>query len=221
MEEFFMAASHKDLVKNVVSASGFAVFKEALEFLLFEQYVRDGTTGALYQVTKGSGMGTSFSSDLCDLALYQLAEQYIVNADTFASLKIKMWLRYRDDIFVVGNRDGCIELFNRFRNRIKDVWKVKVEVVTQTSLDFLDLQIFVAKNHIGQQVLMHKPYSRPTKVFCPLCTDSAHMRSVHAWPVSEVRRLAMNSSSPAIFSGCFDQVRRQFNLPENGRRHDC
>ena len=119
--------------------------------------------------------------------------------DFLNTLGVKTWLRYRDDILVVGNIDGAKELLRRFKLLIKGVWKAKVEDVSSWQVEFLDLTIFKFKNRTGRHSLAWRPYTKPTKVFSPLLHDSAHMHFVHSWPIAECRRLARNSNSNSIF----------------------
>ena len=73
-------------------------------------------------VVRGSGVGTSISSDVCDLALFELAEKHLLFPDNLARLGVKTWLRYRDDILVVGRIEGVKELIRHSRVLIQGVF---------------------------------------------------------------------------------------------------
>ena len=74
IQDFFMAADHKDLIADVTSHPQAADLRQALQFLLWEQYAYSPLLGSYFQVLKGSGMGTQLSSDVCDLAFFQRVE---------------------------------------------------------------------------------------------------------------------------------------------------
>ena len=76
---------------------------DAFEFILLHQLVHDKRSGATYAVQAGSGMGTLISCDACDVCLYHRAEKHwAANQDIQAKYHIKLYLRYRDDIFILA-----------------------------------------------------------------------------------------------------------------------
>ena len=72
VENFFMDAEHADLVSLICSHASLAPLKEALNFMLLHQYVE--FDNQIFQVVKGSGMGSQASSDICDLAFHMQVE---------------------------------------------------------------------------------------------------------------------------------------------------
>jgi hypothetical protein len=123
IKDFFMEASHETLVTQACSHPGASHLRNAIQFLLSEQYVHVGMTNRLYKVIKGSGMGTQISSDLCDLAFFQLVESETCSKENLRKYGIKTWLRYRDDVFLVA---FDVHLLQRFfcvlRAALNGVW---------------------------------------------------------------------------------------------------
>ena len=65
------------------------------------------------------------------------------------------------------------------------------------SLNFLDLTLIINN---GAKKLAYCPHIKPSALSVPLTQISAQANSVHiAWPKTELRRLARNSSHPTYF----------------------
>eukprot|EP00435_Cladocopium_sp_Y103_P039928 s1061_g10.t1 len=98
--EFFPASERKNIV-------------DAIEFLLEHQFlVADALPHTLWQVKAGTGMGLIHSSQLCDLAYYKHAEFQLVDTSALAFFGVALYLRFRDDIFVIYNaRENKIARF--------------------------------------------------------------------------------------------------------------
>ena len=197
IEGFFMAAEHCVHVNSVACTPGVDFCKNSVEFLLGHQFAFDPLSKALYQVIKGSGMGSQLSSDLCDFTFWEVLESRIINPDFLKRFGIKEWLRYRDDVLCVATSAALLkEFLSEIRRRVSGIWKIEVEQLSRTSVSFLDLEIFVTSSG----TLGWRSYSKPSKVFVPLHSESAHHPRVHFWPVAEIGRIASNSSSLKEFS---------------------
>ena len=82
------------------------------------------------------------------------------------------------------------------RKKLRGIWKVVVEDLSSSSVDFLDLCIFKVP---GSSRLHYKPYHKPTRVRIALNPESSHPSFCHLWMMGEVVRLARNSSSAASY----------------------
>ena len=144
-------------------------------------------------------MGTEISSDFCDIVLYRVAEKQLLTPENLRAFQIRIFLRFRDDIFIVaGCRNLFRQFFDQFRRCIAGIWLCKVEELSRESVTMLDVEVFISRSNLGCK-LDWRPYSKPSKQFIPLALSSAHVPFVHSWPVSQVLRLYRNSSSYSIF----------------------
>lgn len=72
--------------------------------------------GRTWRVTRGTGMGLPHSGAVSDSALFQLAEAgWAANSRVMTRHKVVAWLRFRDDIWAVGNDR---ELFRAYESRL-------------------------------------------------------------------------------------------------------
>ena len=94
---------------------------EFLEFLLCHQYVIcRALPGRLWQVEEGSGMGLAHSGDLCDAALDSLAETWSTDPVVLREHGIRLYVRFRDDIFFIGSdRRLSVSYVQELRRRAK------------------------------------------------------------------------------------------------------
>jgi hypothetical protein len=185
--DFFMAAAHDKLLGVVRNNASTARLYRAVQFVLANQYVKNPVDGTILRVIKGSGMGSQISSDLSDLAFHDLVEVNVL--PRMGTFGIKSWCRYRDDIIMICKSSqvahGFLELVKRHAH---GVWTIKVEGASRQKLPFLDV---LFKLHDG--LLLWEPWSKPSRVFLPLHSESAHHPWCHNWPLAECRRLAVNS----------------------------
>ena len=208
--DFFMSPSHSDLVNNACSHPDARHLRDSIEFLLQEQYIHVATSNTLYRVIKGSGMGTQISSDLCDLAFFQLVESHTCTIDNLRQFGIKTWLRYRDDIFLVASDMHLLQqFFCMLRAALSGIWCIEAELVSKHSVPFLDIEIFKSRGHLSW-----RPYSKPSKIPIPLSQESGHPSFVHLWPIAQPSRLARNSSHVSDFVKSIDKF--ALNLFHNG-----
>ena len=144
-------------------------------------------------------MGTEISGDLCDLVFVNLVEHDLLTPDSLNYYCISTWLRYRDDIFFIArDRPRMRDFVRKLRTLLNDVWKIKVEDVSGSSVSMLDVEVF--KQVWNDEVsLGWKPFTKPTKMFLPLSCDSAHAPGVRNWPVAQIERLFSNSCAVSVF----------------------
>ena len=104
IDNFYMEGKHETLVKNGFRFTDFdcAEFRDGLDFLLSNQLVFSQDLQCMYQVERGSGMGSCHSGDISDMVLYALGERpWALDPNVMSRHAVKGWLRYRDDIFLV------------------------------------------------------------------------------------------------------------------------
>ena len=196
VEDFFMAEklTHDTLIN--AACEKFPFLREPLSHLLFHQYV--SWKSFKWQVTIGSGMGTQFSSDLCDLTYAAIVESRLLLPSFKTECGIKCYIRYRGDIFIIGSSlQGLQMFFAKTRLLAQSVWNVIADTVSRNECPFLDIKFIKVP---GSTRLGFEPYRKPTKIFIPLSPDSAHPPAVHTWPLADIQRIAANSQTKATFN---------------------
>ena len=198
VENFFMAPEHPDLIYPVSSHCRTKALTESLDTVLSNQFVFLQETNTLYKVLKGSGMGGQVSSDLCDFAFHRHVESTHLSEASMQEHKIKIWLRYRDDIFLIGSFPRLAQkLISEIRLASNNVWSIVVEQFSRGALPFLDVECFFS----GSRILF-RSYCKPSKISIPLNPFSSQPAHVHWWPVGVLSRLARNSSREHEFQEC-------------------
>lgn len=198
LEDFFMAVSHNTLC-DFAYPLGPQCYKDALRFILSSQFVKSSDPDGLFQVVKGSGMGTEISGDLCDLVLFNLAEAELLKPESLNHFHITTWLRYRDDIFFIARDRPLMHAFvQKFRTLLRGVWRFKCEDVSTSAVNMLDLTVFKIA-HGGGVSIGWKPFIKDSKRFVPLSCSSAHAPGVFNWPVAQIDRLYANSCAVSFF----------------------
>jgi len=128
--------------------------------LLGSQIIRSNATPLVGRAVEGSGMGLPQSAGIADAAFLCKVEQHMLQTTVVSAAGIKLYMRYRDDIFILtNNRTGTIAWFSTF------------------------LQFRVQMNHKSKKLRLI-PYDKNTAV--PLDVSSAHPPATHRWPVNHV-----------------------------------
>lgn len=174
----------------------------AAAFLLEHQYVRSEYSDGLWQVVVGSGMGQNFSGELADAAFYSDVERNRVdNARWLATMGIRLYARFKDDIFMAVSTDPII-YHTCYRWLVTDnrsCFKVKLEAVSRSNVDMLDINIFKGPRYASSGRLDFRPIWKKTSLGAPLSFSSVHPSNIHlSWPVSELGRLHRHSSSATL-----------------------
>ena len=204
VKDFFMSGTCSDFVtcaelfpaderKNIVAA---------IEFLLGHQFfVADAMPHTLWQVKAGTGMGLIHSSQLCDLAYYKHAEFQLVDTSALAFFGVALYLRFRDDIFVIYNaRENKIARFVSLLKSKAQYVQLQVESISEESAVMLDLCVRVCKHQRHKWSLEVFPHFKPTSLQVPLSCSSFHNPSIHvSWPFNQLRRLASLCSNEQRF----------------------
>ena len=172
------------------------LLREAVAFVLRSQFVINDATGARYRVNTGSGMGGPMSCELCDQALYNIAEaNFALLPAIQAQYGIKGYTRFRDDIVLIFSNGPLFHAFlRRLRAIMKGIWKFNVEQVSRYSVSMLDITISIPTNSEKCRVAW-KPFFKPSSKAVPLATTSCHPQACHHWPAADLIRLARNSNT--------------------------
>ena len=202
VEGFFLQGKHYDLARlatEQLHGSMRKVFEDALNFVLSNQFIK--IDQLFVRMTIGSSMGSIISSALCDLAFYALAEKGIVdNKVACEAAKLAVWLRYRDDIFVVYREfEPWRRTFESIKMRASKIWSLEVEEINRYKIDFLDVTMFKGRQWSRNGILDRRPFVKPSSRAAPLGVDSAHPKFTQQWVLANVSRLANNSSSRVEF----------------------
>ena len=223
VSDFFMSGEHPDILDSasqLVDANRRLLFREALALLLETQFLQASTvSSSVAQVTQGSGMGLVHSGETADAAVLTQAElPYGLNPRIVAHYKVKLYVRYKDDIFIVLGAcpvdayEYAINLSNSSRS-----YTVELEEMSMTPVRMLDMEFFKGPGWRASGVLDSRVVFKASSLGVPLATHSGHTVGCHWWPVSECRRLGNLCSSLPLFVGSRDLLERrlvQFNAPK-------
>ncbi|CAE7518089.1 unnamed protein product, partial [Symbiodinium microadriaticum] len=144
VKDFFMSGRHSEFVESCsryVEEAWVTAFREVLKFILASQFVAsEFCPGCVYKVTSGAGMGLACSGEVCDITFYDTVESKVLSDLT--SFDVHCYMRFKDDILVVLSCDRAqrLALINH-RKCFSRVWSLKVECISDTECQFLDLHI--------------------------------------------------------------------------------
>ena len=114
--------------------------------------------GEYYLQTKGVPMGNIMAPSYSGLFMGELEQKLI----QLAADKIKLWVRYIDDIFLIwlGDRTS-FENFVQSCNKLHPTIKFTSEC-SATEINFLDMTIYKGTDFQTKQILDIKTYTKPT-----------------------------------------------------------
>ena len=212
----FYPSGTKDEIKSSVMKPGIhtrvdRILDKSLDFLLNEQYVSSKVINSgVHHVIKGTGQGIIHSGDTADVAFFNLAEQdFIVLESTKLEYGILLYIRFRDDIFIVferqagpGRAKAPKEFVSKFREKTK-FYKLKVEETSLVSVTFLNMVV-----RVGDGRLITEHFVKPTSVgVAPLCPTSGQPWHVHSsWPLGQLKLIR----SLCTFSQAADEAEARF-----------
>ena len=208
LKDFYMSGHHHDFVESVKSTASKQNVKEALNsamwFLLYHQYVQSPfLPGRVWKVQHGSGQGLIHSGDVTDLTYYCVVEKNLITPESLNLHAIKLYIRFRDDIFIIASESTKMWTFAKKLQRqgVKHGFKIKLESYSKQSAVMLDFEVFKGLSWKSTNKLDHKVHWKADSLLGPpLASSSAHAPHVHiAWPKAECSRLAMLSSTPTLF----------------------
>ena len=189
-KELFMSGRHPELIgpgiPNLPEGRRRDCLRKVLEFLLDNQYVKSGALlERLWKVEEGSGMGLAHSGDLCDAALDSLAESWSTDPVVLREHGVRLYVRFRDDIFFIGSdRRLSVSYVQELRRKAK-LFHIIAECPSGSEVQFLEVKVWKsgARYHTV-------PCPKPTSLGIPLDVTSAHPPQVHlSWPVGTISRV--------------------------------
>ena len=191
-----MSGTHQAYVETAFVGSSVCLreresLERGLSFSLSSQYVYSRDLGQLFQVRRGSGMGTPHSGATSDKALMVLGEiDWAVRDDVMQQLDLRSWFRVKVDICVVigGTTETRRAYFCTFFDGVSNCWDVELESIGSTA-NMLDLPLSIETRADNSVYIRYFPYSKPTHRPLPLIHTSIHPSSVHQWPLARTSRL--------------------------------
>ena len=189
-KEFFTSGRHPELVDagmaSLPEGQRRDCLRRVLEFLLDNQYVKSRAwPGRLWKVQEGSGMGLAHSGDLCDAALDSLAETWSTDPVVLREYGIRLHVKFRDDIFLIGSdRRLSVSYVQELRRRAK-FFHIIAECPSDSEVQFLEVKVWKSGTRYHTA-----PCPKPTSLGIPLDVISAHPPRVHlSWPVGTISRV--------------------------------
>jgi hypothetical protein len=177
MKSFFMSGEPIELARTVSACFNNAAQRDAMLdgiwFLLTHQYIvsdREQTSGRLWQIVKGTGMGLQHSSELANLTLLLLVEEgFAISRIVQERFGIVCYFRYFDDTFIVSARPS---LFDSFYRRYKiECGCVTPEIVERDkpAVDVLNMRVCIRGSALHTYTIF-----KPSSLNVPLMSDSSH-----------------------------------------------
>ena len=189
-KEFFMSGRHPELIEagiaNLPEGRRRDCLRRVLEFLFDNQYVKSGALPErLWKVEERSGMGLAHSGDLCDAALDSLAESWSTDPVVLREHGVRLYVRFRDDIFFIGSdRRLSVSYVQELRRRAK-FFHIIAECPSDSEAQFLEVKVWKSGTRYHTV-----PCPKPTSLGIPLDVTSAHPPRVHlSWPVGTISRV--------------------------------
>ncbi|MFM7989012.1 MAG: hypothetical protein ACKPKO_57835 [Candidatus Fonsibacter sp.] len=214
LKEFFMTGTMEELSTSVGGLFDDPLTKKLVsdvtDFLIFNQRIMSHTMpDDVYAVIIGSGMGLVHSGEVSDGSYYHIAESRYL--DTYRDrYGLKTYLRYRDDIFVIGTNTLDMFRFWIHVERVSKPYGVKMEQVSTSGVDMLDIHVFKGPGWSVSGFLDYRPLIKTTSLGIPLSCDSAHHHAIHSsWTHAEIKRLRCRSSSLDDFNRAKKQLHRR------------
>ena len=225
IKDFYLAGDHADIIATATDWSRLpddhdlhsehSSVKEALPYLLYYQYVGDTDDDqTLVRVVCGTGMGAPCSGNITYFFLWMRFEQSIVgNWHTRQPLGILLYIRYLDDIFMFAETGCANSILSHIRHACQPMYEVELDCSSDVEVSRLDLMISKSQPSptSGLCSLIHRPFTKPTARHVRLKHLSNHPVAVHlAWPLVEVRRMAMRYSRREGFENARKQMLDRF-----------
>ena len=134
-------------------------------------------------------MGLAHSGDLCDAALDSLAESWSTDLVVLRGHGVRLYVRFRDDIFFGSDRKLSVSYVQELRRKAK-FFHIIAECPGDSEVQFLEVKVWkpVAKYHTVS-------CPKPTSLGIPLDVTSAHPPQVHlSWLVGTISRVQGSST---------------------------
>ena len=182
VKDFFMSGRHSEFVESCsryVEEAWVTAFREVLKFILASQFVAsEFCPGCVYKVTSGAGMGLACSGEVCDITFYDTVESKVLSDLT--SFDVHCYMRFKDDILVVLSCDRAqrLALINH-RKCFSRVWSLKVECISDTECQFLDLHISKGNQWRSTGHLDVRIFHKASSQHQVLAASSLHAPHIH------------------------------------------
>ena len=212
IDNFYMEGSHEELAvkttKHIQPREVREELRNIIQTLLHYQYVECKTMGTVYQVTRGSGMGSNSSADIADMMFKVLAEDdWAASQEVKHRHGVKAYFRYRDDIYILIKPDSLAlaGYIKGIMDRTRGTYVVKIEALCVNDCPYLDVEMYIQNG-----VLEYRAFFKPTLQQCPLHFSSAHAPGVHWWPLAEVLRVSRRCSTSVDFEAAKSVLLRRY-----------
>ena len=214
IKDFYMSGSFSELTSfasRAVDCSIRTDFSLLLDAVLNSQYVRSPTSGEVYKVKVGTGMGMLASGHVADAAFYEMVEKpFILKASTREHYSILFCARFKDDGILIFDAQDGIQHIAEFMNRVHEISRsfvVKLESISRTGCQMLD--VFVSRDDFLRPHFVL--FKKPSSIWQPLSPESAHHISIHKhWPLAQCKRIRERFSSPVEAELEVDSFKRAF-----------
>jgi hypothetical protein len=122
--------------------------------------------GAFYMQKKGAPIGYTVSGEMAEIVFQELDEEVHKLFPT-----LKLWIRYRDDIFVIGDQEILGKVFEHINSWHKDIAFTQEPETENHTIPFLDILVTRKPDHLETS-----HYKKPQQ------TDrTLHFRSFHSF----------------------------------------
>ena len=118
-------------------------------------------------------MGMSVAGDVADASFYAAAERpFILTPSVRRRFNVVAYARFKDDGAVIlgGTRESRLHFWDEFRRHALH-FVLKVERVSHSELQMLDLQFYKGPRHSVTGILDYKLYRKPTSIWRPPFTS--------------------------------------------------
>ena len=187
--------------EDSVNAVDWPICKRALEFVLDTQYVcSEHMKGKRFKVVRGASQ-LLCAGDIADAASYNKVEvSTFCNPYFIMRYGIVYYGRCRDDALIITSAPRVLGLEMICQvHRISGHFKLKVEEITEKSICMLDVCLFKGTRWRQSGISDFKHYGKPTSIYVPLSSISAHFAPVHnAWPKSMLKGIMNACNSHAL-----------------------
>lgn len=201
IKDFFMSGKHGRLLELLSSAPEPRIrteFVDGVDFLLGSQFLKlPEFPNSVFQVVVGSGMGLLSSDEISSYCFYKLVEQVVLTDSYKQRFGLKLWVRFKDDIFFILDAERETRLlFCQEIKRLSECFIIKFENVSKTSVDMLDMVVFKGKRLAANGKLDTGAFVKVTHQGTSLSSRSGHHPNVHlAWPSSRMQHFSRICSS--------------------------
>ena len=160
----------------------------------------------LWRVQKGSCMGMKNSGELSDAAFSFLVERWCSKPDTLSAFAIDLYGRFKDDIIIVARNRHLTKHFVWDMTHRSKCYKIKKKKISDISVKFLEVRVWK-----DGSLFVTGPAFKPTSLWQPLGTDSAHASHCHtSLPAARLIMSRALSGNPSIFQKAKQELINRF-----------